>query len=211
MLENFQAEFLRVPERSTLLNQQTLVNELRLNLANLSAADREEILQGIETQFREAALQGTSEEEFARRIGNPRKIAAGLIAEQKLLRFKQAPHSFKKIRLCFGVMSAYSRLPFLKFMAALWPVIAALMVVFIAWIFSAALALTGVSLVGLFLFKALLISVGVWTHLSALFFALGMLSLGLLSVTMTAICTQLCLMAAESHFEWVLKRGGGNE
>jgi len=63
------------------MNRATFMNELRAGLAGLHAGDVDEILADYESYFADGAAHGRSEDEVARALGDPQRLARELRAE----------------------------------------------------------------------------------------------------------------------------------
>lgn len=64
------------------MNKLTFLEELRYDLKNLSAKDREEIIQDFEEHFEIGRTEGKTDEEIIRSLGSPQQIAKDVQAAQ---------------------------------------------------------------------------------------------------------------------------------
>lgn len=88
------------------MNKLTFLEELQYYLRNLSAEDKEEIIQDFEEHFEMGRAEGKTDEEIVRSLGSPQQIAKELQTTQPFEKAR-ANHSeqglFRKIGVIIGL------------------------------------------------------------------------------------------------------------
>lgn len=187
------------------MKRQDFINELRLALANLPAAEREDILRDQEEYLHEAELAGRNEEEVIQALGDPRQLAVSLNVEAKIHQVEKSKSFSKQIVNTFSAVLAILALAPFNFLFVLWPFLIFSGLSTFAWMLAGGTLIFSVAGLGIFLFKLVFINVGVWTHLSALFMAIGWVGIGVLSLLFMAKWTKVFLFFTVRYLKWNLQ------
>ena len=86
------------------MNRVTFMNELRAGLSGLHSQDVEEILTDYESHFADGAAHGRSEDEVARALGDPQRLARELRAEAGFRRWESNRSAGNLIGVVFALI-----------------------------------------------------------------------------------------------------------
>ena len=181
------------------------LSELRFHLAGLPPQEVEDILRDQEEYIREAMSAGRSEDDAIRALGDPRAFAANLTAELKIQRAASSPSLQKQVSGTMGAVVAILALAPLNLIFVLGPFLALVGVAVAGWFTAAAFLASSVAMLGIFFFKLVFVSVGFWTHVSALFFTLGSIGVSILGILVMYLLTQWFVRGTLAYLKWNLK------
>lgn len=109
------------------------LKELKLHLNRLPAVERDEILRDQDEYFSEAVEAGRSEEDVARGLGDPRALAASLLAEGAMTRAETSNSLGKRAREIPRIFGSLLILAPFNFIVVLAPYCAIAALLFALW------------------------------------------------------------------------------
>ncbi|MBC7396823.1 MAG: DUF1700 domain-containing protein [Bdellovibrionales bacterium] len=186
------------------MKRQEFINELRKSLAHLPAGEREDILRDQEEYLHEAELAGRKEDEVIQALGDPGQLAVSLNVESKIHLIEKSTSFPNRVRSTVGAVLATLALAPFNFIFVLWPFMLAVIFNLIAWCFALSAFLFSLLLFGILIFKLIFISVGFWTQLSAFFFALGLVGIGVLILYGMVKATKVFIDLTLAYLKWNL-------
>lgn len=188
--------------RKNLSEKQVFLNELSYHLRKIRPEERQEILRDQEEYIHEAMQSGRSEEEVVSSLGDPKAFARNLILELKLSEVERTEKSSTQLRLIFGVLFAMLALAPLNLILFLGPFIVVISLLATGWISAVGTLALAVGSLAFFIGKMVFASVGIMTHLSAIFFILGSIGLGLLCLLAMGLLSQWFFKGTAAYLRW---------
>ncbi|AUS08034.1 hypothetical protein C1X05_03810 [Laceyella sacchari] len=132
------------------MKKNEFINQLRAQLKDLPAAEREEIISDYEEHFRHAKEKGRTDEEVIKRLGNPKTIAKEFTADYHLGEAK-ANHSLPSLtRAVFASLG----LGLFNLILVLAPFVAVVGFIFSLYVLSGAFVLTPLVAVAAFAWES---------------------------------------------------------
>jgi uncharacterized membrane protein len=163
------------------MNKSEFLSELKKHVQKLPKSEQEAVFSDYEEHFEHGVFEGRSEEEIAKSLGHPKRIARELLTEYHLIRAEQTHSYVSVIRVVFTSLG----LGLLNLIFVLAPFLVILSILIACYAVSLAFVISPLSL-----FFYLSSQVG-WQSLLLLFFiTLGLLGTGLLFGTSTTILTK---------------------
>jgi uncharacterized membrane protein len=187
------------------MNKIKFIEELKTSLGHLPKEDVIEIIRDQEEYIRDAMAAGRSEDDVLLSLGSPKAMAANFKAETKIASAQASRSLGSQVSGTFGAVLAVLALAPLNLLVVLGPFIALLGILVGGWSVAGAVVITGVAMVVAFMFKLVFFTVGAWTHLSLLFFTLGTIGLGILSMFAMAYITRWFFNGTLAYLKWNLK------
>jgi uncharacterized membrane protein len=159
------------------MNKTEFFKELTKQIQKLPKTERDNIIEDYEEHFEHGVFEGRTEEEIAKKLGNPRKIARELITEYHLDHAEQNRSYSSMVRAIFTSFG----LGFFNLVFVLAPFIAIIAVVIACYAVSFAFVVSPLSVLVVALFAD-----DSWQSILLLFFVtLGLLGVGLVLGTAT--------------------------
>ena len=188
------------------MNAEQFIGELRKHLSHLPASEVEDIIRDQREFISDAVSAGRSEESVVAGLGDPRAFAASLSVETKLQQAAQHQQSIpQQAGNVFGAVLAILALAPLNLIFVLGPFLALSGIIFGGWAASVAGSMAVLVMMGVFFFKLIFISAGLWTHLSTFFFILGSVGASFLALLFMAFVTRWFFVGTIGYLKWNLK------
>jgi uncharacterized membrane protein len=187
------------------MNRGEFLEALRAQLQYLPQKDADDIIRDQEEYIRDAVASGRSEQEVINGLGDPKAFAAGVSAEAKIEKAAQATSIKQQTSSAFSAVLALVVLAPLNLIFVLGPFLGVCGILIGGWAVAGACMVVAASLVGFFLSKALVLTIGVMAQVSTFFLLLGIFGLGSLGVIIMLKVTEIFLKATVSYLRWNLK------
>lgn len=185
-------------------NRENFINDLRYYLGELPAEEREEIIRDQEEYINEAVASGRDEDEVIMTLGEPRAFAKRILIETRLVRAENSPRPQNQLKYLLGALVAILALAPLNLILVLGPFLVVLSLIVGGWSVAVSVLFSAVIFIGVFFFKMIFISVGLWTHLATFFFVMGLIGLGVLSIIVMAWLTSIFFQGVVAYLRWNL-------
>jgi uncharacterized membrane protein len=178
------------------------LSELKNELKSLPKFEVDEILRDQDEYISDAIRMGRQESEVIDSLGKPKVFAKNLIAETHINSAFESEAFSDKFKNVFRALFAVIALAPLNLIFVLGPFVALCAVLFAGWVSTLALLGSSLFTLGLFFKKLIFIEVGIWAHLSTLFFTLGTIGLAVLSVFFVVYISKCFASLTISYLKW---------
>jgi uncharacterized membrane protein len=186
------------------MKREQFLRELRDALYLMKPEEREDILRDQDEYIRDAVAAGRNEEQVIDSLGTPRSFAANLLVESKLQKVEDASSLNQKMTGTFSAVLAILALAPLNLIFVLGPYLGLLGCNIAAWTVAVSVIICAMIGLAIWLVKLVFLSVGAATHLASLFFILGWLGIGILSIFLMLWLTRLFIAGTLSYLRWNL-------
>lgn len=187
------------------MKQQQFISELRKNLTLLPQQEVNDIVRDQEEMIREAIASGRNEESVLQALGDPKVLAATLVAQNRIDQAQGAQSLLPKARNTMSALMAFLALAPLNFFILVGPFCVGACVLFAFWVTAFTLFMT-------------FAGVGAWTmgmmfsagsnalaHLGTSFFMLGCIGVSLIFGMFLVWATKVFLTIILKYLKWNLK------
>ena len=187
------------------MKKEEFLKNLSESLNAFSAEEREDIVRDQDEYIRDAVAAGREEEAVVNSLGDPKAFASQLTVQTKIDQAQASKDLREQVRNVFGAVLAILTLAPFNVIFVLGPFMAVVGLNVAGWAVSFALVVVSLVLLAAFIFKLAVFSVGMYTHLSALFLCMGVVCLGCLGFVVMFYFTRFFMTATASYLRWNLK------
>ncbi len=187
------------------MKKEEFIASLKYELKSISPVEREEIVRDQEEYIRDAIAAGRNEEEVVDSLGSPKAFAAGITIESKFQKMENTESLKGQVSGTFGAVFAILALAPLNLIFVMGPFLAICGITMGGWAVSGAVFASSLAMFAVWMVKLIFVPVGLMTHLSAFFFALGMVGLGLLCFYVMAKLTRLFIKGTVAYLRFNLR------
>jgi uncharacterized membrane protein len=178
------------------------LTDLKSELKNLPKIEVDEIIRDQDEYITDAVRMGRTEAEVVQSLGKPKAFAQNLIVETHLNSASESETLSEKFKNVLRATVAVIALAPLNLIFVLGPFIGLCAVLFAGWVSSLALLGSSLFTLGLFFTKLVFINVGIWAQVSTLFFTLGAIGLGVLSIFLVIYISKFFASLTISYLKW---------
>ncbi len=186
------------------MKQDQFILELRRALIQLPQAEVEDIIRDQIEYIADAARAGRSEEDVLKSLGDPKSLANSLQADLKIQRAESASSFNNQIRLTVSALLATLALAPLNIIFVLGPFLGLIGLLVGGWAVAMGLFASAIGIFVSFFGKLIFMSAGFWTHISTLFFSVGLIGLSLLVLIFMYLISTAVLKGTISYLKWNL-------
>ncbi len=186
------------------MKQDQFILELRRALIQLPQAEVEDIIRDQIEYIADAARAGRSEEDVLKSLGDPKSLANSLQADLKIQRAESASSFNNQIRLTVSALLATLALAPLNIIFVLGPFLGLIGLLVGGWAVAMGLFASAIGIFVIFFGKLIFMSAGFWTHISTLFFSVGLIGLSLLVLIFMYLISTAVLKGTISYLKWNL-------
>lgn len=181
------------------------LTELKNELHKLPKAEVDEIIRDQDEYITAAVSHGRTETQVVASLGNPKVFAQNLVAETHIESARSSESFSDKIANVTRATFAVIALAPLNLIFVLGPFLGLCGILVAGWVCAG--AVFGTSMLGLLVFfkELIYIKVGMWAHLSTLFFTIGMAGLGTICFFLVVAVTKAFLNLSLSYLKWNLQ------
>lgn len=184
------------------MKKQDYLYELEQRLAPLSPNERADILRDIEEYFNEGAQRGLTEEEIARKLGSPKKMADTILAEAKIKQIEQASTFSQKFSALWAAFIAILLLTPFNLIFILFPLFIVTLIMMIGWPIVILLVFTLPIILVVNFFMSFFVGFNIFALLAILFFILFWGGFVTLALVTFSFFTYLYFKAIVWVFRW---------
>lgn len=186
------------------MKRDQFIAELRRSLNKLSQIEVEDIVRDQNEYISDAMAAGRTEDDVIASLGDPKSLASSLQADIKIQLAENAPSFNKQVSLTVSALFAILALAPLNIIFVLGPFVALLGLLVAGWAVAMALFASAIAVFAGFFLKLVFMSAGIWTHLSTLFFSLGMIGISVIAFIIMFWITSSILDLTISYLKWNL-------
>ena len=186
------------------MKRDQFILELRRALNQLPQSEVEDIVRDQNEYISDAVAVGRGEEDVIKSLGDAKTLASSLQADIKIQLAENAPTFNKQVSLTFSALFAILALAPLNIIFVLGPFLGLVGILVAGWAVAMAVFASAVAVFAGFFFKLIFMSAGFWTHLSTLFFSLGMIGLAVIGFILMFWITSSVLNLTISYLKWNL-------
>ena len=165
------------------MNEKQFLRELERSLAPLPKDQREEILNDYRAHFFEGQERGKSEEDLAKALGEPKRLARTFIADYHLQEIQNpragqalSTRAYHFLRASVVLISIFA----FNFFFMLWPVLAIAFMLFIGFSLAAAAIVAGGAALLFSMWEAFSLTLSLAAHLTLIFYSISLFTGALL-------------------------------
>jgi uncharacterized membrane protein len=187
------------------MTENEFLHTLEQALSGLEPSARAEVLADYREHFASAREAGRSDDETSRKLGDPRTLARGYAATEKLAQAERASSIAGRSWHLLGVAKALIILAPLNFLMAIGPFLILAAALLVGWIAAGGLFMLSCKLLAHWLGLQPIANLEATTNWSVFFLTVSGLSFGLLSMLGMGLLVAASLRGLLRSFKWNLR------
>jgi uncharacterized membrane protein len=184
------------------MKQDQYLNELKMHLQALPAAEVEEILADYREHFEIGRSSGKTDETIVKGLGRPRIVAQNHVMNSLILEANSSPSLVRRSSLLLKILFIFFVLAPINFLILLGPFLVASILIFVGWVVPIAIASFSISLIGALLFSTSKLALGFLLSGSILFAFLGVLGISVLMGLIMLVVSRLFIQLISQYVKW---------
>ena len=184
------------------MTRQEYLNELKLQLTKLPAAEVEEILADYHEHFEMGQRSGKTESEIYKSLGAPRAVAQGYLVSSLVEEAKVSPSLSARLKILARIMMMFLILAPFNFLVLVGPFLILLALTLAGWAVPLAVGGVSIAVVAAYLSATGDLSIGILQGMSFFFMFLGCLGLTGLGMLLMFWVSKFLTQLIASYLRW---------